>query len=48
MTRLSLKSALPLLLVFGIAPAAVSAGDLSRYRNFQLGTDLATIASRRT
>lgn len=32
------------LLLFGIAPTASWAGDLSKYRNLQFGTDLATVA----
>ncbi len=37
------RSALTSLLVFGVMSAATSAGDLSKYRNFQLGTDLSTV-----
>jgi hypothetical protein len=37
------KSALALFLMLGPATAAI-AGDLSRYRDFQLGTDLASVA----
>jgi hypothetical protein len=40
------KSALTILLVFGSMSAAASPGDLSKYRNFQLGTDLATVAEQ--
>ena len=37
------RSALTSFLVFGVMSAATSAGDLSKYRNFQLGTDLSTV-----
>ena len=40
------RSALTSFLVFGVMSAATLAGDLSRYRNFQLGTDLPTIAKQ--
>jgi hypothetical protein len=40
------RSALTAFLVFGIVSASAWAGDLSRYRNFQLGTDLPTIAKQ--
>lgn len=40
------RSALILSLVFGVMSAAPLAGDLSKYRNFQLGTDLPTIAKQ--
>lgn len=39
-------SALASLLVFGVMSAPAMAGDLSKYRNFQFGTDLATIAGQ--
>ena len=35
-----------MLLVSGVMPAATLAGDLSKYRNFQLGTDLSTVAKQ--
>jgi hypothetical protein len=35
---------LPSLLVLGVMAGVTSAGDFSRYRHFELGTDLATIA----
>jgi hypothetical protein len=38
------KSALTSFLVFGMVPAVALAGDLSKYRKFQLGTDLPTVA----
>jgi hypothetical protein len=38
-----LKSALVFFLLSGVAPVAI-AGDLSRYRNFELGTDLASVS----
>lgn len=41
----TLKSALTALFVLG-AVSAATPGDLSRYRNFQLGTDLATVSSQ--
>jgi len=40
------KSVLTSLLVFGMTPGAVLAQDLSRYRDFQLGTDLPTVAQK--
>jgi hypothetical protein len=40
------KSALTALLVLGIVSVVASAEDLSRYRNFQLGADLPTIAKQ--
>jgi hypothetical protein len=40
------RSALGLLLVFGVMPAPAWAVDLSKYRNFELGTDLPTIAKQ--
>jgi len=40
------KSALTSFLVFGVMSAGALAGDLSRYRNFQLGTDLPTAAKQ--
>ena len=40
------RSAFKLLLVFGVMLAVALAGDLSQYRNFQLGTDLATVADQ--
>ena len=40
------RSALGLLLVFVVMPAPASAVDLSKYRNFELGTDLPTIAKQ--
>ncbi len=45
--RLSLsRSALASFLVFGVLSAATVAGDLSKYRDFRLGTDLPTIAKQ--
>ena len=40
------RSALTSVLLFGVMSAAPLAKDLSRYRNFQLGTDLPTIAKQ--
>ncbi len=40
------KTALTLLLVFGLVSAAALAGDLSQYRDFQFGADLPTIAKQ--
>lgn len=40
------KSALTSFLLFGVMSAATLAGDLSKYRNFQLGTDLSTVAKQ--
>jgi hypothetical protein len=40
------RAALTSLLVVGVMSAATLAGDLSRYRNFQFGTDLPTIAKQ--
>ncbi len=40
------RSAFTLLLLFASMPASVSAADLSKYRDFRLGTDLATIAKQ--
>ena len=39
-------SALPLFLVLGVISAATLPGDLSRYRGFQLGTDLSSVAKQ--
>ena len=41
-----LRAAFPLLLALGVMPAATLTGDLSKYRSFQLGTDLATVAKQ--
>ncbi|MCE5311393.1 MAG: hypothetical protein LLG20_27465 [Acidobacteriales bacterium] len=49
MTRLGMtasRSALTALLVFAAMPATVLAGDLSRYRDFQLGTNLSAVAKQ--
>jgi hypothetical protein len=49
MTRVqqtALRSAFPLLLALGVMPAATLTGDLSKYRSFQLGMDLATVAKQ--
>jgi len=43
---LSVKSAFTALCMFGVISAATLNGDLSKYRNFQLGTDLSTVAKR--
>ena len=39
-----LRSGLTSIVVLGLIPAVIRAGDLSRYRNFQFGTDLPTVA----
>src|SRR5258708_900124 len=47
MTKLGVslsRSALTSFLVSGVMSAATLTGDLSKYRNFQLGTDLSTVA----
>ena len=49
MTKLAVtvsRSALTPVLVFGVMSAATMAGDLSKYRDFQLGTDLSTVAKQ--
>lgn len=40
------RSALPLLLSLGVMPAATFTADLSKYRDFQLGTDVSTAAKQ--
>ena len=40
------KSAIMSLLVCGVMSAATVAGDLSKYRGFQFGTDLAAVANQ--
>ncbi len=40
------RSALASMLAAGVMSAAALAGDLSRYRDFQLGTDLPTVAKQ--
>jgi hypothetical protein len=40
------RSALTSFVVLGVIPATAWAGDLSRYRNFQFGADLATVAKQ--
>jgi hypothetical protein len=42
----ALRSAFPLLLALGVMPAATLTVDLSKYRSFQLGMDLATVAKQ--
>ena len=44
--RTAFRSALAAFLMFGAMSAATFAGDLSRYRNFALGSDLATVAKQ--
>jgi hypothetical protein len=49
MTKLGahvLRSAFVSFLVFGAMPAVTLAGDLSKYRDIHLGTDLATVAKQ--
>lgn len=40
------RSALTSLIMLGVAPAATSAAELSRYRNFQFGTDLPAVVKQ--
>jgi hypothetical protein len=40
------RSALAAFLVFAVMPAVTLAADLSKYRNFELGTDLSTVAGQ--
>jgi len=42
----TLRSALTAFLMCGVMSAATVAGDLSKYRNFQLGTDLSSVAKQ--
>ena len=42
--RTTSRSALAAVLGFGVLSAATLAGGLSKYRNFELGTDLSTVA----
>ena len=42
----SSRSALAVFLAAGVMSAASLAGDLSKYRNFELGTDLSTVAGQ--
>lgn len=44
--RTAFRSALAAFLLSGAMSAAPLAGDLSRYRNFELGSDLATVAKQ--
>ena len=44
--RTASRSALAAFQMFGAMSAATFAGDLSRYRNFELGSDLATVAKQ--
>jgi hypothetical protein len=44
--RTASRSALAALLMFGAMSAATFASDLSRYRNFELGSDLASVAKQ--
>ena len=44
--RIAFRSSLAAFLMFGAMSAATFAGDLSRYRNFELGSDLATVAKQ--
>ncbi len=46
LTGAATQSVLVLFLVFGVMAAPALARDLSKYRDFQLGTDLATIADQ--
>src|SRR6516162_5145527 len=39
-------STLPSFLLLGVISAATLPGDLSKYRNFELGTDLSTVAGQ--
>lgn len=40
------RTAIGLFLAVGVVTTAATAGDLSRYRNFQLGTDLPTVVKQ--
>lgn len=40
------RSGLAAFLMFGVMSAAAFAGDLSKYRNFEFGTDLSTVAGQ--
>ena len=44
--RTAFRSTLAAVLMLGVMSAAALAGDLSRYRNFELGSNLATVAKR--
>ena len=44
--RTAFRSTLAVFLMFGAMSEAALAGDLSRYRDFELGSDLATVAKR--
>jgi len=44
--RTASRSALAAFLMFGAMSAATLAGDLSRYRNFEIGSHLATVAKQ--
>lgn len=44
--RTAFRSTMPAFLMLGTMSAASLAGDLARYRNFELGSDLATVAKR--
>jgi hypothetical protein len=44
--RTAARSAMGVFLTFGAMSAATVAGDLSKYRNFELGTDLSTVAGK--
>jgi hypothetical protein len=44
--RTAFRSTLAAVLMLGAMSAAALAGDLSRYRNFELGSDLATVAKQ--
>jgi hypothetical protein len=44
--RTAFRSSLAAFLIFGAMSAATFAGDLSRYRSFELGSDLATVAKQ--
>ena len=39
-------STLPSFLLLGVISAATLPGDLSKYRNYELGTDLSTVAGQ--
>lgn len=44
--RTASRSTLAALLILGAMSAAASTGDLAKYRNFEFGTDLATVAKQ--
>jgi hypothetical protein len=45
-SRLAIRLTIPLFLLSGLSSSAGLGGDLSKYRSFQLGTDLTTVAKQ--